>query len=56
MNLKSLKRLIVDIFFVAQRDRKWFFLPLIIVLLFLALFLIIGAIAGPLAPLIYPLF
>ncbi len=49
------RRLLVDIFFVAKRDKKWWLLPLIVLLLVMAALLAIAVIAGPLAPFIYPL-
>lgn len=48
-------RLCADIMFVAKRDRKWWLLPLIILLLGLAALLVFSTLAGPLAPFIYPL-
>ena len=51
-----LGQLISDIFSVARRDKKWWLVPLIIVLFLLAGLLVLGALAGPLAPFLYPLF
>lgn len=48
------RRLAVDVVFVARRDRKWWLLPLIILLLALAGLLTMASVAGPLAPFIYP--
>ena len=48
-------RLAADVLFVSKRDRKWWLLPLIILLLALAGLLTFAAVAGPLAPFIYPL-
>lgn len=48
-------RLCRDIIFVAKRDRKWWLLPLIILLLGLAALLAFFTLSGPLAPFIYPL-
>jgi len=48
------RRLVVDILYVANRDRTWWMLPLIILLLLLAGLLTLASIAGPLAPFIYP--
>ncbi len=50
-----LRRLIGDVFFVARRDKKWWLLPLIALLLLLASLLAFAAALGPLAPFIYPL-
>jgi hypothetical protein len=50
-----LRRLLGDILFVAKRDKKWWLLPLIALLLILAALLVFAAVAGPLAPFIYPL-
>lgn len=49
------RRLAVDIFFVSKRDRKWWLLPLIVLLLIFAGMLTLAALTGPLAPFIYPL-
>ena len=49
------RRLATDVFYVARRDRKWWLLPLIILLLALAGLLTMASVAGPLAPFIYPL-
>ena len=44
-----------DIWFVIKRERKWWLIPLIIVLFgVVGLMLLVGS-AGPLAPLLYPL-
>ena len=51
----SVRRLIGDVFFVARRDKKWWLLPLILLLLGLAALLTLAATLGPLAPFIYPL-
>ena len=48
------RRLAADVLFVARRDRKWWLLPLIILLLALAGLLTMASVAGPLAPFIYP--
>ncbi len=49
------RRLVSDILFVSKRDRKWWLLPLIVMLLLLAGLLAFAALSGPLAPFIYPL-
>ena len=49
-----LRRLIVDMAFVTKRDKKWWLLPLVLLLLALAALLAFAATAGPLAPFIYP--
>jgi hypothetical protein len=48
------RRLAADVLYVARRDRKWWLLPLIILLLALAGLLTMASVAGPLAPFIYP--
>lgn len=50
-----LRRLIGDVFFVARRDKKWWLLPLICLLLLLTALLMFATALGPLAPFIYPL-
>lgn len=50
-----LRRLLGDVFFVAKRDRKWWLLPLVLLLLALAALLAFAVALGPLAPFIYPL-
>ena len=49
------KQLFADIFFVAKRDKKWWLLPLVLLLLVLAALLAFATLAGPLAPFVYPL-
>lgn len=49
------RRLCTDLFFVAKRDKTWWMLPLIILVLFVAGLLAFVTFAGPLAPFIYPL-
>lgn len=47
--------LIGDMWFVIKRERKWWLIPLIVVLFgIVGLMLLVGS-AGPLAPLLYPL-
>lgn len=48
------RSLIADVLYVARRDRKWWLLPLILLLLALAGLLTMATVAGPLAPFIYP--
>jgi len=48
------RRLGNDLLYVSKRDRKWWLLPLIALLLLLAGFLGFVALSGPLAPFIYP--
>lgn len=48
------RRLASDVLYVARRDRKWWLLPLILLLLALAGLLTMASLAGPLAPFIYP--
>ena len=48
------RRLAQDIVFVAKRDRKWWLLPLIVLLLILVGLVVVAALSGPLAPFIYP--
>ena len=49
------RRLAQDIVFVTKRDRKWWLLPLIVLLLVLVGLLAVAGLSGPLAPFIYPL-
>jgi len=49
------RHLAADLLFVSKRDRTWWLLPLIILLLALAGLLTFAAVTGPLAPFIYPL-
>ncbi len=49
------RRLAQDIVFVTKRDRKWWLLPLIVLLLILVGLLAVAALSGPLAPFVYPL-
>jgi hypothetical protein len=49
------RRLATDVFFVAKRDKTWWTLPLILLLLVIAGLLAFVTLAGPLAPFIYPL-
>ena len=51
----SLQRLCTDIVFVAKRDKLWWLLPLIILLLGMAALLVIATLVGPVAPFLYPL-
>ena len=48
------RRLAQDIVFVVKRDRKWWLLPLLVLLLMLVGLLAVAALSGPLAPFIYP--
>ena len=49
------RRLFADILFVTKRDKKWWLLPVILLVLILAALLVFATLAGPLAPFIYPL-
>lgn len=49
-----LRRQFLDVVYVAKRDRKWWLLPLIFLLLILASMMLIATAAGPIAPFIYP--
>ena len=49
-----LVRLIGDVFFITKRDRQWWTLPLILLLLILGALLAFAAVLGPLAPFVYP--
>ena len=49
-----LRRQFADIVYVARRDRKWWLLPLLFLLLMLASLMLIATAAGPIAPFIYP--
>jgi hypothetical protein len=50
-----IRRLLGDAVFVVRRDRKWWVVPLLIVLLILTALAVVAAVAGPLAPFLYPL-
>lgn len=52
----SLRRVLIDVLFVARREKKLWLSPLILVVLLLAALLAIATLAGPLAPFVYPLF
>ena len=54
MKPSFLKRLLSDIFFVAKRDKKWWLLPLVLVLILVGIVSALSVLAGPLAPFIYP--
>jgi len=47
---------LIDVLFVARREKKLWLSPLILVVLLLAALLAIATLAGPLAPFVYPLF
>lgn len=49
-----MRRQFADILFVARRDRKWWLLPLLFLVLMLGLIVIAASTVGPLAPFIYP--
>lgn len=49
------RRLLADVLYVVTREKKWWLLPLIALLLMLTGLLIFAAASGPLAPFIYPL-
>ena len=52
----SWRRVLIDVLFVARREKKLWLSPLILVVLLLAALLAIATLAGPLAPFVYPLF
>lgn len=56
MKFSFLRQLFSDILFVAKRDKKWWLLPLVIILILAAGLMVLGTLAGPIAPFIYPLF
>ena len=49
------RRMWSDVFFVARRDKTWWMLPLVLLLLVVGGLLAFVTLAGPLAPFIYPL-
>jgi len=49
-----LRRQFADILYVARRDKKWWLLPLLFLILILATLAVVASTAGPLAPFIYP--
>lgn len=51
-----MRRLATDILFVARRDRTWWLLPLVLLVLVMAALIVAGTSLGPLAPFLYPLF
>lgn len=44
-----------DVLYVAKRDKKWWLMPLVVMLLILMALMLFAAGVGPLAPFIYPL-
>ena len=56
MRFRFFQQLIADIILAANREKKWWLVPLLVVVTLLATILIVGALAGPLAPFIYPMF
>lgn len=50
-----LRALVSDVLFVTRRDRKWWLLPLVLLLALLVALFAVAAGFGPLAPFIYPL-
>lgn len=50
-----LGRLVSDLFEMAKTEKKWWLLPLLILLLAIAGLMVAAALSGPLAPFIYPL-
>lgn len=44
-----------DLFEMAKAEKKWWLMPLLILLLVLAGLMVAASLAGPLAPFIYPL-
>jgi len=51
----SWRRILKDVFLVARREKKWWLLPLIVVLVLVSLLGLLSALSGPLAPFVYPL-
>lgn len=49
------RRLCADVFFVAKRDKTWWLLPLIVLLLIMTGLMALATLAGPVAPFLYPL-
>jgi len=44
-----------DLWYVIKREKKWWLIPLIVVLLGMTGLMMLAGSAGPLAPLLYPL-
>ena len=44
-----------DLFYLANAERKWWLMPLFLLLLILSLLMVFAALTGPLAPFIYPI-
>jgi hypothetical protein len=54
--MKNRRRgLLGDMLFVIKRERKWWLIPLIVVLLVVIGLMLLAGSAGPLAPFLYPL-
>lgn len=51
----SLRRLIGDLFVLAGAEKKWWLMPLVVLLLVIAGLMVAAALTGPLAPFLYPL-
>lgn len=49
------RRLVSDLFELAGAEKKWWLLPLVVLLLAIVGLTVAAALAGPLAPFIYPL-
>lgn len=47
--------LIADLWYVIKRERKWWLIPLVIILFGIVGLMVLAGSAGPLAPLLYPL-
>lgn len=56
MKFSFWRQLLSDIVFIAKRDKKWWLVPLIVILVVVAGLMVLGTLAGPVAPFIYPLF
>jgi hypothetical protein len=47
--------ILIEFLLFLRQEKKWWLVPLVLVLLLLGMFLVFGA-SSPLAPLLYPLF
>jgi hypothetical protein len=49
------RRFVSDLFVMARTEKKWWLLPLLLLVLAVAGLMVAAALTGPLAPFIYPL-
>jgi hypothetical protein len=51
----ALQRLVSDLFSMARAEKKWWLLPMVLLVLVIAGLMAAAALTGPLAPFLYPL-